>query len=97
MTSPIAIIGLGYVGLPLAVEFGKHRPVIGFDINEGRIAPVDPYHMFYSIWATTQHYADFRVQIDELSPHKEKNLFSDAESYLTLMYRRMLTPAAQPS
>ena len=34
----IAIIGLGYVGLPLAVEFGKHRPVLGFDINEGRIA-----------------------------------------------------------
>lgn len=37
-TQPIAIIGLGYVGLPLAVEFGKHRPVIGFDINFDRIA-----------------------------------------------------------
>jgi UDP-N-acetyl-D-galactosamine dehydrogenase len=34
----IALIGLGYVGLPLAVEFGKLRPVLGFDINEGRIA-----------------------------------------------------------
>ena len=34
----IAIIGLGYVGLPLAVEFGKLRPVIGFDINTKRIA-----------------------------------------------------------
>ena len=33
----IAIIGLGYVGLPLAVEFGKSRQVIGFDINAGRI------------------------------------------------------------
>ena len=33
----IAIIGLGYVGLPLAVEFGKIRPVVGFDINHGRI------------------------------------------------------------
>lgn len=33
----IAIIGLGYVGLPLAVEFGKHKPTIGFDINENRI------------------------------------------------------------
>ena len=30
----IAVIGLGYVGLPLAVEFGKKRQVIGFDINE---------------------------------------------------------------
>ncbi len=33
----IAIIGLGYVGLPLAVEFGKHFPTIGFDINQSRI------------------------------------------------------------
>ncbi len=33
----IAIIGLGYVGLPLAVEFGKKFSVIGFDINQGRI------------------------------------------------------------
>ncbi len=33
----IAIIGLGYVGLPLAVEFGKHYPTIGFDINSQRI------------------------------------------------------------
>ena len=35
--SPLAIIGLGYVGLPLAVEFGKHRPVLGFDINARRV------------------------------------------------------------
>jgi UDP-N-acetyl-D-glucosamine/UDP-N-acetyl-D-galactosamine dehydrogenase len=34
----IAVIGLGYVGLPLAVEFGKQRPVLGFDISEARIA-----------------------------------------------------------
>ncbi len=33
----IAIIGLGYVGLPLAVEFGKARPTLGFDINASRI------------------------------------------------------------
>lgn len=33
----IAIIGLGYVGLPLAVAFGRQRPVVGFDISAGRI------------------------------------------------------------
>ena len=33
----IAVIGQGYVGLPLAVEFGKHRDIIGFDINQSRI------------------------------------------------------------
>ncbi|WP_025647170.1 MULTISPECIES: Vi polysaccharide biosynthesis UDP-N-acetylglucosamine C-6 dehydrogenase TviB [unclassified Psychrobacter] len=36
--SKIAVIGLGYVGLPLAVEFGKHHSVVGFDINTDRIA-----------------------------------------------------------
>jgi UDP-N-acetyl-D-galactosamine dehydrogenase len=39
--STLAIIGLGYVGLPLAVEFGKHRPTIGFDINADRIAELE--------------------------------------------------------
>ena len=34
----LAVIGLGYVGLPLAVEFSKRRPVVGFDINAARIA-----------------------------------------------------------
>ena len=34
----LAVIGLGYVGLPLAVEFGKKRPVVGFDINARRVA-----------------------------------------------------------
>ena len=33
----LAVIGLGYVGLPLAVEFAKKRPVIGFDINQSRV------------------------------------------------------------
>ena len=37
-TCTVAVIGLGYVGLPLAVEFGKVRPVIGFDISPQRIA-----------------------------------------------------------
>lgn len=37
----IGIIGLGYVGLPLAVEFGKILPVVGFDINKERIAELE--------------------------------------------------------
>ncbi len=34
----IGVIGLGYVGLPLAVEFGKKYPTVGFDIKTDRIA-----------------------------------------------------------
>lgn len=33
----IALVGLGYVGLPIALEFAKHVSVIGFDINEKRV------------------------------------------------------------
>jgi UDP-N-acetyl-D-galactosamine dehydrogenase len=40
----IAIIGLGYVGLPLAVEFGKKRSVVGFDINQSRIDELQRGH-----------------------------------------------------
>lgn len=40
----LAVIGLGYVGLPLAVEFGKKRAVVGFDINQPRIAALQAGH-----------------------------------------------------
>ena len=33
----LAVVGLGYVGLPLAVEFGKKRELLGFDINQKRV------------------------------------------------------------
>ena len=40
----LALIGLGYVGLPLAVEFGKKQPVVGFDINAERIKALQTGH-----------------------------------------------------
>lgn len=48
----IAVVGLGYVGLPVAVEFGKKQPVIGFDINEARIKDL-------------QNGIDFTNEVDE--------------------------------
>jgi len=43
-TARVAVIGLGYVGLPLAVEFGKQRPTIGFDVNARRIEELERGH-----------------------------------------------------
>ncbi|MBX7535473.1 Vi polysaccharide biosynthesis UDP-N-acetylglucosamine C-6 dehydrogenase TviB [Qipengyuania sp. GH1] len=43
-TKPIAVIGLGYVGLPLAVELGKRRKVIGYDIDCKRISELADQH-----------------------------------------------------
>jgi len=61
--------------------------------ESGRIACNDPKHMIFSIWATTQHYADFDVQVRALVNSKEDNHFADAEVFLTDFYRRALTPA----
>ena len=41
MNIKIAVIGLGYVGLPLAVEFSKKYKVIGFDINANRVSELN--------------------------------------------------------
>lgn len=41
--------------------------VISAWIEAGLLAPVDPYHLIFTIWATTQHYADFAVQIEAMT------------------------------
>lgn len=67
----LAIIGLGYVGLPLAVEFGKHRPVIGFDIKPDRIADLrsgyDRTREVDAIELTEARHLRFTADPDELS------------------------------
>ena len=46
ISTTIAVVGLGYVGLPLAIEFGKLYPTIGFDLSQAKVAAyrrgVDP-------------------------------------------------------
>ena len=59
------MIGLGYVGLPLAVEFGKSRPVIGFDINTSRIDALRVGHD-----ATLEVSNDELATADQLALHQ---------------------------
>ncbi len=58
-------------------------------IEEGKIAPVDPYHLIFMVWATTQHYADFKVQIGAVLPDrvKERDFYEQtAEAVLTILF-----------
>ena len=55
----------------------------------GLIRVIEPYHLIFSIWAMTQHYADFDVQVQAVLG--EGDHFDDAEQYLEDMLRRMLT------
>ena len=59
-------------------------------VAEGRIAPVDPRHLIFSIWATTQHYADFDAQLQVLM--EGQDVLEGASAYLDTLYRRLLTP-----
>lgn len=56
----------------------------------GRIAPVDPYHLIFSIWALTQHYADFADQIAMIRGGSVDPLHG-AEPFLTQLYARLLS------
>lgn len=66
----IAVIGLGYVGLPLAVEFGKVRPVVGFDVNADRVSELNAgqdrtLEVTTEELATAKH-ATFTSSLDDL-------------------------------
>ena len=57
-------------------------------IAQGKLAPVDPYHLIFMIWAITQHYADFDVQVRAVLPEEtNRNGFFDdaAESVLAIL------------
>ncbi|NDR55775.1 TetR family transcriptional regulator C-terminal domain-containing protein [Aliiruegeria sabulilitoris] len=59
-------------------------------VDGGRIAQVHPYHLIFSIWSLTQHYADFDVQVRTLLPKGETDPFPEAERYLVTLFTRML-------
>ena len=71
----------------------KARLISGW-AEAGRIAPVDPHHLIFSIWATTQHYADFDVQVRGILRPEGEAHFDGAATFLETLYRRLLTPAA---
>ncbi|MEM6478162.1 MAG: TetR family transcriptional regulator C-terminal domain-containing protein [Pseudomonadota bacterium] len=82
------------VFVPLTDTFHAKIALIEAWMRDGLLKRHDPHHLIYSIWATTQHYADFEAQIAELSPQKMPTLFADAEAFLVPMYMAHLTPEA---
>ncbi|MBQ2261897.1 MAG: TetR family transcriptional regulator C-terminal domain-containing protein [Loktanella sp.] len=58
--------------------------------DAGKIAPVDPYHLIFSIWALTQHYADFDVQVRAVLGDRAP--YDGAAVFLDMLYRKLLTP-----
>lgn len=73
--------------------FDKKCKAIQDWIDAGRLAPIDPAHLIFSIWSTTQHYADFGAQVtallDEADPKQR------AHAHLEQMFRKLLQPVNQ--
>lgn len=73
--------------------FDRKCSVIHDWIAEGKLAPVDPAHLIFSIWSTTQHYADFAAQISVLLDDTDPT--EGAHRHLEQMFRRLLQPVNQ--
>ncbi|MGP3696135.1 TetR family transcriptional regulator C-terminal domain-containing protein [Rhodobacter sp. NSM] len=59
-------------------------------MTEGRIARLHPVHLIFSIWALTQHYADFDMQVRAVLGKAEPDPFPEAGLYLETVFRRLL-------
>ena len=60
-------------------------------MDQGRIARLDPYHLIFSIWALTQHYADFDVQVRAVLG-ADHDPFAEAGAYLETLFSKLLKP-----
>ena len=61
-------------------------------MDEGRLASIDPYHLIFAIWATTQHYADFDVQVCAILEDNSNQRFVDAATALQKIFLDGLRP-----
>ncbi|WP_165218171.1 TetR family transcriptional regulator C-terminal domain-containing protein [Affinirhizobium pseudoryzae] len=76
---------------PLKELVDEKAEVIRAWIRAGKIAKCDPYHLIFSIWSTTQHYADFDVQVQAVLGEKSgEGRFDDAARFLEELFLRGL-------
>ncbi|HGG64719.1 MAG TPA: TetR family transcriptional regulator [Rhodobacteraceae bacterium] len=59
-------------------------------MDAGKIAPSHPYHLLFSIWSLTQHYADFDVQVRAVLGDEGSDPFPAAEQYLETLFSKLL-------
>ena len=79
---------------PLKELVDEKAAVIRTWIKSGKIVRCDPYHLIFSIWSTTQHYADFDVQVRAVlgEEHSGDGRFEDAARFLEQLFISGLRP-----
>ena len=84
----------GFLKVELKQRVDEAAGILDMWSRSGRIAPIDARHLIFSIWATTQHYADFAAQV-RFVLGSDDIAFDDAAKHLETMYRRVLDPGAK--
>ncbi|MCB1342544.1 MAG: TetR family transcriptional regulator C-terminal domain-containing protein [Pseudooceanicola sp.] len=84
-------IGQALEGELKALVDEKAAVIAGW-VAQGRIAPLHPRHLIFSIWSLTQHYADFDVQ--NRAVLGDEDPFTHAPAFVDTLFRRLLTPPA---
>lgn len=80
------------LGGDLASLVDEKAHVIKGWIAAGKLPEIHPKHLIFSIWALTQHYADFDTQVRSVLGPAEPDPYPQAEAFLTLMFTRLLQP-----
>ena len=81
----------GFLKVELKQMVDEAAGILDMWSRSGRIAPIDSRHLIFSIWATTQHYADFEAQVRIVLGSGDIG-FERAAEHLETMYRRVLDP-----
>jgi TetR/AcrR family transcriptional regulator len=77
-------------GLKVLVD--EKASVLAGWMDEGRLSRVHPVHLIFSIWALTQHYADFDVQVRAVLGAEGADPYPEAARFLDTLFGRLLTP-----
>ncbi|MGB0498880.1 MAG: TetR family transcriptional regulator C-terminal domain-containing protein [Rubricella sp.] len=77
---------------PLKALVDSQAAILRRWMAQGKIARIDPYHLIFAIWATTQHYADFDVQVRAVLGDEGEGRFHDAAAFLETLFFRGLDP-----
>jgi TetR/AcrR family transcriptional regulator len=79
----------------LKSQVEEKAKIIQHWIDQGKLRPVDPYHMIFSMWSVTQHYADFAVQIETLMGPDYDRMAAKA-AVIDLLVRGISPPEKNP-
>ena len=82
----------GFLSGELRALVDEKATVLQTWMDAGKIEPLDPYHLLFSIWAMTQHYADFEAQIIMIRSGQIKDSHEGSDTFVETIFTKILLP-----